>query len=39
VAAFLREARAAAASRLSGTLEAIGRAFEAEKEYLRARWR
>jgi hypothetical protein len=39
VAAFLREARAAAPSRLSETLEAIGRAFEAEKEYLRARWR
>jgi hypothetical protein len=39
VAAFLVEARAAPPSRLPDILEAIGRAFEAEKDFLRARWR
>ncbi len=39
VASFLGEARAASADRLPQILEEIGGAFEAEKEYLRARWR
>lgn len=39
VAAFLREAQESPPSRLPDILEAIGRAFEAEKEFLRARWR
>ncbi len=39
VAAFLLEAQAAPPPRLPDILENIGRAFEAEKESLRARWR
>jgi hypothetical protein len=39
VGAFLREAREAPPSRLPNVLEAIGRAFEAEREFLRGRWR
>jgi hypothetical protein len=39
VAAFLGEAQAAPPSRISEALERIGRAFEAEKESLTARWR
>ncbi len=39
VAAFLREAHAASPSRFPDLLEDIGRAFEREKESLRARWR
>ncbi len=39
VAAFLEEAQAAPPTRIPGLLEAIGRAFEAEKEHLEARWR
>ncbi len=39
VAAFLREAHAASPSLFPDLLEDIGRAFEREKEFLRARWR
>ncbi len=39
VAAFLGEAQAAPPARILDVLEMIGRAFEAEKEHLRARWR
>ncbi len=39
VAAFLLEAHAVSPSRLPDLLEAIARAFEVEKESLRARWR
>jgi glucosylglycerate synthase len=39
VAAFLREARRASANGTAGLLDQIGRAFEAEKEDLAARWR
>lgn len=39
VAAFLLEAQAAPAARLPVILETIDRAFEEEKERLRARWR
>lgn len=39
VAAFLGEGRQVGPNRLPNVLEAIGRAFEAEKEFLRARWR
>ena len=39
VAAFLLEAHAASPSRFSDLLEKIGRAFEEEKDSLRARWR
>ena len=38
-AAFLLEAQGAAQSQLPKMLEAIGQVFEAEKEFLRARWR
>jgi hypothetical protein len=39
VAAFLLEAQATPAARLPIILETIDRAFEEEKEFLRARWR
>jgi hypothetical protein len=39
VAAFLLEARESPPSRLPHVLDAIGRAFEEEKDFLRARWR
>ena len=39
VAAFLREAQAAPPQRVATILDTIGRAFEAEKEDLEARWR
>ena len=39
VAAFLREARRASSAGLAAILDQIGRAFEAEKEGLAARWR
>lgn len=39
VAAFLLEAQAEPPARIPETLETIGRAFEAEKEHLKARWR
>ncbi len=39
VAAFLQEAQRTPPERLPGLLEAIDRAFEAEKEWLQARWR
>jgi hypothetical protein len=39
VAAFLRTAWAASGSNLTGVLDQIGRAFEAEKDDLGARWR
>jgi hypothetical protein len=39
VAAFLLEAHAASPSRFPDLLEKIGRAFEEEKDSLRARWR
>ncbi len=39
VAAFLGEAQAAPPARISDVPEAIGRAFEAEKEFLKGRWR
>src|SRR5262245_12366331 len=39
VAAFLRTAGRASRDGLTGTLDQIGRAFEAEKENLGARWR
>jgi hypothetical protein len=39
VAAFLLEAQAAPAARLPVILETIDRAFEEEKDRLRARWR
>jgi hypothetical protein len=39
VAAFLREAQAGPAGQLPEIVETIGRAFEAEKERLVARWR
>ncbi len=39
VAAFLLEAQRTPVERLPDLLEAIGRAFEAEKEWLQARWR
>lgn len=39
VAAFLLEAQATPAARLPVILETIDRAFEEEKEFLRARWR
>jgi hypothetical protein len=39
VASFLLEAQGTQHSRLPNVLEAIGQAFEAEKEFLRARWR
>jgi hypothetical protein len=38
-ASFLLEAQRAPRSQLPKLLEAIGRVFEAEKEFLRARWR
>lgn len=39
VASFLLEAQGTQRTRLPNVLEAIGQAFEAEKEFLRARWR
>jgi hypothetical protein len=39
VAGFLSEVRGGSPSRIVERLEALGRAFEAEREYLRARWR
>jgi glucosylglycerate synthase len=39
VAAFLLEANAASPTRFPDLLEGIGRAFEEEKNFLRARWR
>ena len=39
VASFLLEAQGAHRTRFPNVLEAIGQAFEAEKEFLRARWR
>jgi hypothetical protein len=39
VAAFLREASAAPSARVTGILDTLGRAFEAEKPSLDARWR
>jgi hypothetical protein len=39
VAAFLREAWASSPAGLAGIFDRIGRAFEAEKNYLAARWR
>jgi hypothetical protein len=39
VASFLLEAQGTRHNRLPEGLEAIGRAFEAEKEFLRSRWR
>jgi hypothetical protein len=39
VAAFLREAWVASPAGLAGIVDRIGQAFEAEKDYLVARWR
>jgi hypothetical protein len=39
VAAFLRESAAWPAARLPELLESVDRAFEAERDYLVARWR
>jgi hypothetical protein len=39
VAGFLSEVRGGTPSRVADRLEALGRAFEAEREYLKARWR
>jgi hypothetical protein len=39
VAGFLSEVRGGAPERVADRLEALGRAFEAEREYLKARWR
>jgi hypothetical protein len=39
VAGFLSEVRGGAPERVTDRLEALGRAFEAEREYLKARWR
>jgi hypothetical protein len=39
VAAFLNEARGVGPAGLRGALEGVGRAFEAEKEALKSRWR
>lgn len=39
VASFLLEAQGTSLTRLPEGLDAIGRAFEAEKEFLRSRWR
>lgn len=39
VAAYLVEAQAGPPARIPGILETIGRAFEAEREHLKARWR
>ena len=39
VAAFLREAWVAGPAGLAAIVDRIGQAFEAEKEYLVARWR
>jgi glucosylglycerate synthase len=39
VAGFLRETEEAPPARIAGRLEFLAKAFEGEKEYLRARWR
>jgi hypothetical protein len=39
VAGFLSEVRGGPPARVAERLEALGRAFEAEREYLKARWR
>jgi hypothetical protein len=39
VAGFLAEVSAGTPTRVADRLEALGRAFEAEREYLRTRWR